>query len=156
MGESRFINNVLVAGNRFSDSHLVNLSIVYDFDDAYALKIYYGWGNLTNTGEKWKPTVYMNIENKYINIPSGLQTYPSKIALVGNGTSLSQLYANLLNANTAFNSSKLLFNIWKNGCIDLARKLPCSIYKNFIVNYINYHIDKKLIRSKSTNYEKSN
>jgi len=100
------------AGNQFSSNHLTNETTVFDFDNGDAAKVRYGWGDLTTTGEKWKPTEIDNLENRYIPISSEVDVCPSKIITENNPT---DFYAKLSTAQIAFNSSNILLNIWRDG-----------------------------------------
>ena len=103
------------AGNQFSSDHLTNETTVFDFDNGGGARIRYGWGDLTNTGEKWKPTEIDGVNVIPKPISQEIDVCPSKINSGGNGDNPTDMYAKLSDAYIAYNSSRILLDIWRDG-----------------------------------------
>ncbi len=100
------------SGNTYSNSHQ-NISLPLDYDNAQGQIIDYYWGNITNYAGRVEPLKYANIN------PHPMQgeydACPSKNSTGGNGNTQTELYAKLNLAQIAYNSSKVILNIWKDG-----------------------------------------
>lgn len=122
----------LPAGNLFSPGHL-NLSPGFDdndFSNYDADHLIYAY-DPNSTNGRLEPYVYSNI-TPVIRYSSPTQCMPK----TGNINSLSQGYTKLASAQVAWNSSKLILNIWKNGGIeDLEQQvelvLPWEAYQQY-------------------------
>lgn len=122
-------NLYLPADNEFSSLHTTSSD--YDFSniDANSIEYYYD----PTGGSELYPDKYswLVLDNSLINDNS--TRCPSKIS---NGGNIAQQYASLSTARVAFNSSKLIRDIWKDGGIeDLGEEvettLPWDAYQQF-------------------------
>jgi hypothetical protein len=123
----------LPAGNTFSASHSSS-TIAADFDNSFAQRVTYTWGIMNGVSAPLEPTKYLNLNIE--QIPGTHDACPSKISNGGNGSSLTSLYQNLYSAQLAYNSSKLLYDIWANGGIsNLEQQVettePWEVYQQF-------------------------
>jgi len=105
-------NPYLPAGNIFSSSHAsLPATAVVDFDNYQARHLYYAWDNPLSGSNRTKPEKKANLDFKPIDV--NFDVCPSKINSGGSGS--AQLYAKLFTATSAYNTSKTLYNIWKDG-----------------------------------------
>ncbi len=100
------------AGNVFSNSHL-GITQALDFDNGMAQELTYTWGLISTATGRVEPLKFLHIQ---LDEMTGIyDACPSKISTGGNGNNPTDLYTKLNTAQIAYNSSKVLLDIWKDG-----------------------------------------
>jgi hypothetical protein len=127
------INKHYPAGNLFSPGHLLlpqNPSADNDFSNFDAEPLTYAYDPQATTG-RMEPVIYSNIA-LFPRQSGATQCIPK----TGTIQSLSQAYASMGSAQAAFNSSKLILDIYRNnGIPDLGEQVettqPWEVYQEF-------------------------